>query len=179
MAIARFLLLLVLPGLLVHAQTQAPARDTESVAKTVIGPGNADLADGAAALRTGDAEEGVRLTQRGIMAASNQRERVAGYSNLCAGLVMLDRLDEALDACNRALELDDRHWRSYSNRALVHLRQERYPEAERDISAGEALSPNARTLKTLRAMYRDAVDPVSPSIIIDDRRGATADDADR
>jgi hypothetical protein len=28
-------------------------------------------------------------------------------------------------------------------------------------------------------MYRDAVDPVSPSIIIDDRREATADEADR
>ena len=58
-------------------------------------------------------------------------------------------------------------------------RTERYPEAERDISTGEALNPNARTLKTLRGMYRDAVDPVSPSIIIDDRRGAVADEADR
>jgi Flp pilus assembly protein TadD len=92
---------------------------------------------------------------------------------------MLDRLDEALDACNRALELDDRHWRSYSNRALVYLKQKRYAEAEQDISTGEELSPNARTLKTLRAMYRDAIDPVSPSIIIDDRREAAADEAAR
>ena len=92
---------------------------------------------------------------------------------------MLGRLDEALDACNRAIELDDKHWRSYSNRALVYLRQERYPEAERDISSGEALSPNARTLKKLRSMYRDAVDPVSPSIIIDDRREAAANETDR
>jgi hypothetical protein len=44
---------------------------------------------------------------------------------------------------------------------------------------GEQLNPNARTLKTLRAMYRDAVDPVSPSIIIDDRREAAAGDAGR
>ena len=54
--------------------------------------------------------------------------------------------------------------------ADCRVRQERYAEAERDISTGEELNPNARTLKTLRAMYRDAVDPVSPSIIIDDRR---------
>jgi hypothetical protein len=146
------------------AQAQSTPGQSDAVAKTVIGPANADLADGAAALRAGDAEEGVRLTERGLSTAGGRRERVAGYSNLCAG---------------RALQLDDRHWRSYSNRALVYLKQERYPEAERDIARGEALNPHAHTLKTLRTMYRDAVDPVSPSIIIDDRREATADEADR
>ena len=179
MTIARYLLLSVLLAALGQAQAQAPASQSDASAKTVIGPANVDLADGAAALRAGDAEDGVRLTQRGLRSANSQRDRVAGYSNLCAGLVMLDRLDEALDACNRALELDDQHWRSYSNRALVYLRQERYAEAEQDLSAGEELSPNARTLKTLRAMYRDAVDPVSPSIIIDDRREAAADEGQR
>ena len=177
MTIARFLPLLMLLASLAQAQT--PASQSGAVAKTVVGPGNTDLADGATALRVGNAEDGVRLTERGLMSASSRRERVAGYSNLCAGLAMLERLDEALEACNRALELDDRHWRSYSNRALVYLKQERYPEAERDISVGEELNPNARTLKTLRAMYRDAVDPVAPSIIIDDRREAAGDDADR
>lgn len=177
MTIARFLPLLMLLASLAQAQT--PASQSGAVAKTVVGPGNTDLADGATALRVGNAEDGVRLTERGLMSASSRRERVAGYSNLCAGLAMLERLDEALEACNRALELDGRHWRSYSNRALVYLKQERYPEAERDISVGEELNPNARTLKTLRAMYRDAVDPVAPSIIIDDRREAAGDDADR
>ena len=177
MTIARFLLLITLLAAL--AEAQAPAGQSDAVAKTVVGPSNADLADGAAALRVGNAEDGVRLTERGLMSATSRRDRVAGYSNLCAGLAMLERFDEALQACNRALELDDDHWRSYSNRALVYLKQERYPEAERDISAGERLNPNASTLKTLRAMYRDAVDPVSPNIIIDDRREAAADETDR
>jgi tetratricopeptide (TPR) repeat protein len=169
--------MIVLLGLL--AQAQVTAGQSDAVAKTVIGPSNADLADGAAALRTGDADEGVRLTRRGLAAASSKRDRVAGYSNLCAGLAMLDRLDEALEACNRALELDDEHWRGYSNRALVYLKQRRYAEAERDIARGQALSPNARPLQELRAMYLDAVDPVSPTIIIDDRREAAADEASR
>ena len=177
MSIARYLTLITLLGSL--AQAQVPAGHSDAVAKTVIGPGNANLADGAAALQLGDADEGVRLTQRGLAAASSKRDRVAGYSNLCAGLVMLDRLDEALEACDRALELDDEYWRGYSNRALVHLKRQQYAEAERDISRGEALSPNARPLRELRAMYLDAVDPVSPSIIIDDRREAAADEADR
>ncbi len=177
MKIARYLPLTVLLGSL--AQAPAPAGQSDTVAKTVIGPSNADLADGAAALRAGDADEGVRLTRRGLAAASSKRDRVAGYSNLCAGLVMLDRLDEALEACNRTLELDDEHWRGYSNRALVYLKQRRYAEAEQDISRGQALSPNARPLKELRAMYLDAVDPVSPTVIIDDRRGAKSDEASR
>ncbi len=89
---------------------------------------------------------------------------------------MLEQLGEALEACNRAVELDDRHWRSYSNRALVYIKLRRYSEAELDISTVEEINPHARTLARLRAMYRDAVDPVSPRIIIDDRREAMADD---
>lgn len=174
---ARFLPLLMLLGSL--AQAQSTARQSEAVAKTVVGPTNADLAEGAAALRAGDAEQGVRLTERGLSTAGGRRERVAGYSNLCAGLAMLERLDEALQACDRALQLDDRHWRSYSNRALVYLKQERYAEAQTDIARVETLSPQAHTLGKLRAMYRDAVDPVSPSIIIDDSREASADETDR
>ena len=178
MDIARLLPLLLLLASLAQAQSTA-GRSDAAVAKTVVGPANIDLADGAAALRAGDVEEGVRLTERGLARAADRRDRVAGYSNLCAGFAMLERLAEALQACNRALQLDERHWRSYSNRALVYLKQERYPEAERDIASVEALSPNAHTLMKLRAMYRDAVDPVSPRVIIDDRREAPADETNR
>ena len=145
-------------------------------ARTVIGPSNVDLADGATALRLGDAEEGVMLTQRGLRSARNERERVAGYSNLCAGYIMLERFDEALDSCSSALALNNRHWRSYSNRALAYIKLARYPEAERDIRRGEELNPNARTLKVVKSMYLDAVDPVAPSIIIDDRRQISSDE---
>ena len=177
MNIARLLPLLLLLG--AFAQAQLSGGQSDAIAKTVVGPANADLADGAAALRAGDAEEGIRLTKRGLATAGQRRERVAGYSNLCAGLAMLERLDEAQQACDRALQLDERHWRSYSNRALVYLKQERYAEAESDIARVEALSPHAHTLARLKAMYRDAVDPVSPSIIIDDSREASADEASR
>jgi len=172
MIIRRFVPLLALLGIVVAV----PATGQEdSQPRTVIGPSNIDLADGATALRTGNAEDGVRLTQSGLRSASNDRERVAGYSNLCAGLFMLDRLDEALDACNQALIIDDRHWRSYSNRALVYVKQKRYADAERDIADGEAINPNARTLKIVKAMLLDETDPVAPSITIDDRRQAPVD----
>lgn len=175
MTIRQFVLLLVLLGSI----SAVPATEQEdSQIRTVIGPSNIDLADGATALRAGNAEDGVRLTQRGLNSASNDRERVAGYSNLCAGLIMLERLDEAIVACNRALEIDDRHWRAYTNRALANVRLERYPDAQRDIATSESINPNARSTKVIKSMLLDVTDPVAPSITIDDRRQAPADDRD-
>ena len=169
MIIRRFVALLALLGIVVVV----PATGQEdSQQRTVIGPSNIDLADGATALRTGNVEDGVRLTRSGLRSAANDRERVAGYSNLCAGLVMLERLDEALDACNQALTINDKHWRSYSNRALIYLKQKRFADAERDIADAQAINPNARTLKIVKAMLLDETDPVEPSITIDDRRQA-------
>lgn len=163
------LLLFVLLG--IGTSAAATGVDDEH-ARTVIGPSNIDLADGAQALKAGNAEEGVRLTRQGLQTASNDRERVAGYSNLCAGLVMLERLGEALDACDRAIAINDGHWRSYSNRALVYLRMARYDEAGRDIASAEAINPNARAVKIVKSMLLDVTDPVRPSITIDDRRAA-------
>lgn len=162
MTIRRFLPLLVLLG---SAVAVPVAGQEDEQAQTIIGPSNVDLADGATALRMGNAVDGVRLTRRGLNSAANDRERVAGYSNLCAGLVMLDRLDEALDACDRALEINSEHWRSYSNRALVYLKQKRYADAQRDIASGEAINPNARTLKIVKSMLLDATDPDRKSVV--------------
>lgn len=175
MNIPRCGLMFALLGIVVCADAVG---QSENEARTVIGPSNVDLADGATALRVGNAVDGVRLTQRGLQSATNDRDRVAGYSNLCAGYIMLDELDAALDSCNRALEIDDEHWRSYSNRALVYVKQKRYAEAEQDIDTGQSLSPNSRTLRIVKAMLLDATDPVSPTIIIDDRRHAPPDDAE-
>lgn len=172
MKIRRLVPLLALLGIV----AVAPATGQEdSEPRTVIGPSNIDLADGATALRSGNAEDGVRLTRSGLRSAANNRERVAGYSNLCAGLVMLDQLDEALDACNQALIINDQHWRSYSNRALIYVKLKRFADAERDIADGEAINPNARTLKIVKAMLLDETDPVAPSITIDDRRQVPVD----
>lgn len=173
MIIRRFVALLVLLGSVVAVLAEG---QQDSQVKTVIGPSNVDLADGATALRMGNAEDGVRLTQRGLTTAANDRDRVAGYSNLCAGFIMLERLEQALDACNLAIEIDDGHWRGYSNRALAYVKLKRYADAERDIASSEAINPNARTTKVVKSMLLDATDPVAPSITIDDRRQAPADD---
>lgn len=144
--------------------------------RTVIGPTNLELQNGANALLAGDAQEGVRLTLAGLKQAGSTRERHTAWSNLCAGYVMLGQYETALDYCNQVLEENERHWRAYSNRALVNIKLKRYAEAEQDLQKGEALAPNARTLKAVRAMLLDAIEPVAPSIIIDDRRQPAVDE---
>jgi len=146
-------------------------------ARTVIGPTNPALQDGADALLAGDAAEGVRLTLLGLESAGSARDRQTAMSNLCAGYVMLDDLDAALEYCDRVIEENDNRWKAFSNRALIYVKMQRYEEAELDLQRGEAIAPNARTLRAVRAMLLDAIEPVAPNIVIDDRR-QPAKDAD-
>jgi tetratricopeptide (TPR) repeat protein len=162
----RILALLTI-GLLAAAQVIA---DDEAAAKTVLGPKNIYLADGANALMAGDAEEGVRLTLMGLKIAQGQREEKVGHSNLCAGFLLLGQAETALEHCNWVLELDPYHWRTYNNRALVYLRLERFQESEADIRRGQELNPKSEKLKEVKGLYLDKVVPVEERITIDDRR---------
>ncbi len=146
--------------------------------KTVLGTANSPLYKGAQALMVGDAREGVKLTLRGLSQATDSRERRTAKSNLCAGYALLESYATALEYCNEVLTDDDKYWRAYSNRALVYIKLRRFDEAEQDLLKGEALSPHAKSLKSVRKMYLDATDPVAPSVIIDDRQGSENEEGD-
>ena len=51
------------------------------------------------------------------------------YNNLCIGYTGLKRYSEALDFCNRALELSPRSWVFYNNRANIFFYQGQYDRA--------------------------------------------------
>lgn len=140
--------------------------------KTVLGPRNAYLADGAEALLAGDGERGVELTLRGLEAAVGSYEKKIAHSNLCAGYLMIDRPLTALEHCDWVVERHPDYWRTYNNRALVYLRLDRYAESEADIRRGQELNPNSRTLKTAKGMLLDETSPVRENIEIDERRTA-------
>jgi len=144
--------------------------DESTGSKTVIGPSNIYLHDGANALLANDALEGVPLTLKGLEFAHGQREEKIGHSNLCAGFLMLNQPETALAHCNWVLERDPYHWRSYNNRALVYLSLERFEESEADIKKGQELNPRSEKLKEVKGMYLDTVEPVDERITIDDRR---------
>ena len=142
--------------------------------RSILGPGNVPLQDGANALRAGDAEEGIKLTLIGLAQANNSRERITANSNLCAGYALLARYELGLKYCNEALAENDQHWRARSNRALIYVKLRRFMDADEDLKVGEKLAPNSNTLQAVRKMYLDATNPVAPSVVIDDRRDSSA-----
>jgi len=142
--------------------------------RTVIGPRNLDLADGAQELLAGNGREGVKLTLRGLQIAHGKREKESALSNLCAGYIMINELDSALMYCNMLLLSNDRHWRGYNNRALIYVMQKEFEKAEEDLLMGQEINPNARTLKIVKGMLMDATHPVELNIVIDDRKRTKA-----
>lgn len=155
---------------LVLAADQVIADEEDVGSKTVIGPSNIYLAEGAEALMAHDGEQGVRLTLQGLRTAQGMREEKIGHANLCAGFVMLGQPETALEHCNWVLERDPQHWRTYNNRALAYLRLKRYAESEADIAKGQELNPRSEKLKEVKGIYLDEVEPVDEKITIDDRR---------
>ncbi|MEQ8204774.1 MAG: tetratricopeptide repeat protein [Woeseia sp.] len=147
---------------------------SETGPTTVLGPSNLALHDGAQALLAGRAEDGVRLTLLGLETASGSREEESALSNLCAGYILLEKYVEAKKYCDLLLTRDDQSWRGFNNRAVIHLKLKQYELADKDLQRGEELRPGAHTLKVARALYMDAVHPVAPEVIIDDRE---ADDS--
>lgn len=144
--------------------------DEDAESKIVIGPRNVYLYDGANALLARDGEKGVQLTLQGLERAAGARERKIGHANLCAGYLLLEQLETALQHCDWVLQRDPKHWRTYNNRALVYLRMGRYEESEADIAKGQELNPRSENLKEVKGQYLDEVAPVAEKIIIDDRR---------
>lgn len=167
---------IILTLLITLMLASSPATSSEE-SKTVIGPDNIYLADGANALLAGDGEKGVRLTLLGLQTATGTLQKKNAHSNLCAGYLLLNQLETALEHCNWVLDLDPEHWRTYNNRALVYMRLERFEEAEEDIRKGQAIRPKSEKLKTVKGMYLDETQPVTPNIEIDERRGI-GDEAD-
>lgn len=154
----------------------AAARAQQQVAtpaespRSVIGPRNPLLAQGADELMHGNFEKGVELTRKGLAVALGRQEKKTGLSNLCAGYFMIGELQSALEACNEVVELDPNFWRGYNNRALVLMELGRLEESAADVERGMELRPHAKKLQLTRARLLDATNPVEPTVEIDDRR---------
>ncbi len=148
----------------------ARADDNNTNNKTVIGPRNINLHEGAEALRRGDGQFGVQATLRGLRLAVGDNEVKTAHANLCAGFILIEQAETALTHCNWVLERYPAHWQTYNNRALAYLHLERFDEAEADIEKGQELRPRSEKLKEIKGQYLDQVQPVVEKITIDDRR---------
>lgn len=170
---------LSLAVLFLCANTSTAVGQSSGDGDVVVGPTkNAKLQDGANALNAGNAEDGIELTLGGLREARTPRERRTGLTNLCAGYLMLEQLDQALQYCNDSLELNDKNWRIYNNRALIYVLQGRFDDAEADLAKCDELHPRSSTTKVVRQMLQHAKHPVTPVITVDDRRGAAVIEVD-
>jgi tetratricopeptide (TPR) repeat protein len=121
---------------------------------TVIGAMNPLLAEGSQALERGRFEDGIRLTLAGLQQPAAHHDQAAGHSNICAGYAALKRWDEALEHCNKALELDRTNWRTFNNRAAVFVGLKQFDLAMTDVNAGLELAPDSATLRISRDVVR-------------------------
>ncbi len=136
----------------------------------VIGSVNPDLSAGARALLGGRNEKGIELTLSGLKAANGKKEEEIALSNLCAGHTNLGNYETALKYCDILLQRNDKMWRAYNSKALIYIYTKQYEKAEQELIKGEAVNPDARSLKIARALYLDATNPVALEIEIDDRK---------
>ena len=136
----------------------------------IIGSRNPHLSEGARALLGGRNEEGIRLTLLGLKAAQGVKEEETALSNLCAGYTNLGDYESALKYCDILLQRNDKLWRVYNSKALIYINTKQYEKAEDALIKGEALNPDARSMKIARALFLDATQPVRPELVIDDRK---------
>lgn len=146
---------LLLPAIVWAGLTGVACGETQdSVSSTVLGA-NPQLADGAAAMMSGDWQRGIELTQQGIAATVSKDNRAAALANLCAGYAALKQFQKALDFCDQSLAVQEDNWRTWQNRAACHLGLGKIEESLIDLQRGLQLNPDSDALQKTLAIARD------------------------
>lgn len=133
------------------AAAQAPATATNT---KVVGT-QPELADGAQAMRSGDWQRGIELTQIGLAATVSVTDRAAGLANLCAAHAALKQFEQGLAFCDQSIAIDDGNWQAWQNRAACHLGLGKIDESLQDLQRGLAINPDADSLQKTLAIARD------------------------
>lgn len=145
---------LLLAGLVGGATVPAAAQESSAGNNTVIGT-NVLLADGAAALLSGDWQKGIDLTQLGLATAVSREDQASGLANLCAGYAALKQFQKALGYCDQSLQVLESNWRAWQNRAACHLGLGKIEESLQDIQRGLQLNPDSDALQKTLSIARD------------------------
>jgi tetratricopeptide (TPR) repeat protein len=137
--------------------------------RTIVGSGNEFLSAGSFAIRVGQYDEGIRLTELGLKRYQpNTADRAAAFSNLCAAHAAKGDPDAAIPFCDRSLDLSSNNWRAYSNRSYAYFLKGMYSEATFDLDSAAALNPDARQVLQLRGMINER--GLRPRVIMEDHQ---------
>ena len=125
-----------------------------------------NLSGGALALRLGDYEEGIRLTQAGLRSPAGKahsiKTRSSAHSNLCAGYLMAAQYRTALQHCNEALRIKSNNWQAYSNRAVLFVMTGQLKRAAEDLEQGRRINPNSGRLREVEELIAARVAALGP-----------------
>lgn len=90
----------------------------------------------------------LKAYQELIATENSEKYLASAYNGSCAAYISLGQYVEALDACDNAVDLNNRRWRIHNNRgtALFHLGRLR--DAIKAFERGRELSPKTKMLKT-------------------------------
>ena len=74
----------------------------------------------ATAFEKGRYSESASFSQYALKQGLKKSRKTAAFSNLCAALGVQGEYEDAMEACNKALDLDADNWRALSNRAVIN-----------------------------------------------------------
>lgn len=121
--------------------------------------GNGLVNESAYALDREKWKRGADLAQAALDSGELMPSNVAAaYNNLCIGLMRSGRLDDAMTACTKAIDLKPRQWSFYNNRANIYYYRADYDRALAEYYKAMTFSPGddvlmqniALTLKSRR-----------------------------
>ncbi len=137
--------------------------------RTIIGAGNEFLSAGSFAIRMGQYDEGIRLTNLGLTRYQPSRsDRASALSNLCAAHAANGDPDLAISYCDESVGMEDRNWRTYSNRAYAYFLKGMLRQAESDLQLASDINPNARQVIQIRGMINEV--GLRPRVIMEDHQ---------
>ncbi len=120
------------------------------VAVLVAGPatsqmfsrGNGMVNDSAYALDREDWDRGAALAKEALRSGELMPTNIpAAYNNYCIGLTGMAKYDEAMEACNKAIQLRPRQWSFYNNRANIHFYLGQFDRALAEYYKAMTFSP--------------------------------------
>lgn len=104
--------------------------------------GNGLVNDAAYALDREDWDRGTQLAREALRSGELMPGNIpAAYNNYCVGLTGLRKFDEAMEACNKAIEMRPRQWSFYNNRANIHFYLGQFDRALAEYYKAMTFSP--------------------------------------
>ena len=98
---------------------------------------------GFSAYTEGDFSKSVAYSRYALQQGLKKSHKTIVYNNLCAALGTQGRYDDAIEACDKALELTPTNWQAYSNRAAANWLAGDKLQARQDIESAKKIDDQA------------------------------------